>query len=128
MFTKYNTFINNSLFNHAGVEFVTYYDPSQNAFVACEHDVRVPKCFVETPYDQIVETPAMKKFWQSLDGNSRDLAESFGKKRGFFQFMRDTGLIEYYDKAYAEAAEEIICEWEYDNHLNINWNSIVTDW
>ena len=128
MFTKYNTFINNDLFNHSGVEFVTYYDPSHNAFIARRLDVRVPKCYVETPYNQVVNYPAMKKFWQSLDDNSRVLAESFSEKHGFFQFMRDTGLFVHYEKAYAEAAEEIICNWEHDNHLNINWDNIVTDW
>ena len=128
MFTKYHTFINNSLFNHTGVEFVTYYDPSHNAFVAYELDVRVPNCYVETPCNQAIEYPAMKRFWQLLDDSSRAIAESFSEKRGFFQFMRDTGLIEYYDKAYAESAEEVINEWEQDNHLNINWNSIITDW
>ena len=42
--------------------------------------------------------------------------------------MRDTGLIAYYDEAYAAAAEEIIFDWEQDNHLNINWDNIVTNW
>ena len=124
----YTTFINNDLFNHAGVEFVVYYDPSHNAFIACEHDAHIPKRYVKTPYNQAVNFPSMKKFWQSLDDSSRALAESFSEKRGFFQFMRDTGLIEYYDEAYAAAAEEIICAWEHDIHLSINWDNIVTDW
>lgn len=128
MFTKYITFINNSLFNHTGVVFVTYYDPKHNAFTACEPDSRVPKRYVETPYNRAVNAPAMRRFWGLLDPESRSLAESFDEKHGFFQFMRDTGLIEYYDKAYAEAAEEIIRKWEHDNHLDIDWNNIVTDW
>ena len=128
MFTKYNTFINNSLFNHVGVDFAVYYDAKNNRFRACAIDAYVPEHYVQTPHDIEVNYPAMKKFWLSLDNDSRDLAQSFGDKHGFFQFMRDTGLIEYYDKAYAEAAEEVINEWEQDNHLNINWNSIITDW
>lgn len=128
MFNKYTAFINNGLFNHSGVEFVTYYDPTHSTFVACTDDVLIPKHYVKTPYDLAVKSPAMKKFWQSLDDSSCAIAKSFSEKRCFFQFMRDTGLIAYYDEAYAAAAEEIICAWEHDNHLNINWDNIVTNW
>lgn len=129
MYTKYNTFNEKNLLNRAGNELVVYYDTKHKLFTTRSYDAcRVPKHFVQTPYAEEAKRPGMKMFWQMLDDEHRSLAESFEEKRGFFQFMRETGLIDYYDEAFAQVAEEIICDWERENHLKLDWDNINVEW
>ena len=71
---------------------------------------------------------AREKFWSTLDEESRVIAEKFDEKHGFFQFMRDTGLIAHYDSCYADVAEDVICKWVRDNNISIDWDNISADW
>ena len=128
MYKKFNTFEENGFFNQAGVNFEVYYDPKNKMFDARTYDVRVPKRFIKTPHKENVTFLAWDKFWKSLDNESLALAQSHGKQPGFFQFMRDNGLIAFFDVAFAEAAEEVICAWERDNRLNIDWDGIRASW
>ena len=41
--------------------------------------------------------------------------------------MRETGLIGFFDKAYAVVAEEFVHLWEKENHLNIDWDNLDTE-
>ena len=66
---------------------------------------------------------SMGRFWNTVDNESRALAESYTERRGFFQFMREIGLIGFFDKAYAVVAEEFVHLWEKENHLNIDWDN-----
>jgi hypothetical protein len=128
MVTKFNIFQNNSLFNHAGLEHTVFYDPSTHTFVARPVDARILKRLVKTPYANSFQRDVWTEFWASLDAEARIIAESFAEKRGFFQYMKETGLIGYYDAAYAIAAERAIENWEQDNDLVIDWTSVLCDW
>ena len=104
------------------------YHKKHRAFTIRKLDSRIGVNLVITPYVDAIQHTAMEEFWQMLDEEAYALADSFGEKRGFFQFLRETGLIAYYDLAYANAAEEIISLWEKDNNLNIDWECLKADW
>ena len=128
MSDKYYTFNEHNLFNHIGVQYVTYYDKRRKEFVAFELDQPVADHYVAVPYAESIKPMAWKRFWELLDDESRTLAESFENKHGFFQFLNETGLIVFYDKAYVEAAEAFLTEWEEENNLDISWDCIKADW
>lgn len=128
MKNKYDIFINNGLFNHSGIDFVVCYHRRNRAFTIRKLDSRIGVNLIVTPYVDVIQHTAMEKFWHMLDDEKRALAESYGEKRGFFQFLRESGLIAYYDLAYADAAEEIIALWEINNKLKINWECLKADW
>ena len=128
MVNKFDIFQNNSLFNHAGLEHIVFYDPSTQTFIACDENEMMPNHLVQTPYANSFQHDVWAEFLVSLDAEARILAESFAEKRGFFQYMKETGLISYYDAAYAIAAEKAIANWEQDNNLVIDWTSIIFDW
>ncbi|MBE6946938.1 MAG: hypothetical protein E7454_01620 [Ruminococcaceae bacterium] len=128
MVTKFDIFIEQGLFNHTGVDFVTYYDKRHKMFTARAANARIGKHLIIAPYAEQINRPAMKRFWHSLDDESRAIAESFEGGPGFFQFMRDNGLIDFYDQAYAEAAEVFLSNWEAHNNLNIAWDCVKADW
>lgn len=128
MVRKYYTFIEKDLFNHIGVDFVIYYDKKHKMFTSRAENARIGKHLIIAPYAEQINSPAMKRFWQLLDEESRTIAESFEGGRGFFQFMRDNDLIGFYNQAYAEAAEVFLSNWEVYNNLNIDWNSVKADW
>ena len=124
MYNNYNFYKNIGFFNEVGLELVVYYDPKYNNLIALEESERILKRYVETPYDSF-KYDAMKRFWDTLDNEHRVLADSYTERRGFFQFMRETGLIDFYNEAYAAVAEEFVQMWEAKNHLNIDWDSIT---
>ena len=128
MVTKFDIFTEKGLFNHIGVDFVTYYDTKHKLFTARAANARIGKHLIIAPYAEQINHPAMRRFWHSLDDESRTIAESFEGGPGFFQFMRDNGLIGFYDQAYAEAAEEFLSNWEVHNNLNIVWDCVKADW
>lgn len=123
MIKNYEFYKNIGFFNQSGVDITVYYDTKYNKLVALDGKARILKHYVKTPYDSF-KYHAMKRFWDILDNESLALAESYTERRGFFQFMRETGLIEFFDEAYAAVAEEIVHLWETENHLNIDWANI----
>jgi hypothetical protein len=128
MVTKFDIFQNYNLFNHAGLEHTVFYNPSTQTFVARPVNARTLKQLVQTPYANSFQRDVWKEFWDLLDPEARIIAKSFPEKRGFFQYMNESGLIGQYDAAYAIAAEKAIENWEQDNELVINWTSILCDW
>lgn len=128
MVTKFDIFQNYSLFNHSGLEHTVFYNPSTQTFVARPVNARILKRLVQTPYANSFQIDVWNEFWASLDAEALILAKSFPEKRGFFQYMNETGLIGYYDAAYAIAAEKAIEKWEQNNDLVIDWTSVLCDW
>ena len=124
MYRKYEFYKNIGFFNEDGLDLVVYYDPKYNKLIALEEGARILKRYVKTPYDSF-KYRAMQGFWNTLDGKHRALADSYTERRGFFQFMHETGLIDFYNEAYAAGAEEFVLSWEAKNHLNIDWDSII---
>ena len=124
MINNYEFYKNIGFFNQSGVDVTVYYDAKYNKLVALDRNSRILKHYVETPYDSFKDH-AMKRFWNTLDDEHRALANSYTERRGFFQFMHETGLIDFYNEAYAAVAEEFVHSWEAKNHLNIDWDSIT---
>ncbi len=128
MISKLDTFNNHDLFNHSGLEYVIYYDTKSSRFVALPYGEKNDTNLIETPYVQAMSSAIWKEFRDSLDERDRVLAESFEEKHGFFQFMRETGLIAKYDAARDVVAENVISAWETANSLCIDWAHIDCDW
>ena len=110
--SKFAFFNDNGLFNTICTDCVSCYDTRSNCFTAvalatCEKSDHL----AITPYAEGFRYSTWRYFWSSLSEDENTLANSLEEKHGFFDFMRETGLIEKYDLAYQKAAEEAIDTW-----------------
>lgn len=118
-------FEEHALFNVCGLDLICYYDPKTNVFEVQYRGHRVRKSLIETPYIESYKPLIWRKFWSSLNDNELRLAESFDERRGFFGFLRETGLISRYDAAVELSKLEIIEHWERENGLSIDWTTVA---
>ena len=118
MSTLYDFFEMNGLINICGVDSVVYYDTRRHRFEVRERSNRkVRASLVKTPYKESFNRSVWKRFWESLTPEENALANSFDEKHGFFDFMRETGLIDKYNNGYEDVAEEAIKAWITENDI-----------
>lgn len=114
----FSFFEEKGLFNTCGTDYVTCYDTRHKRFrVKSIHVVRFPDYIVETPYRESFRKETWTLFWDSLSSEEYALAKTCPEDCGFFEFLRETGLIEKHYAAYQAAAEKAIKFWMADNGI-----------
>lgn len=79
------------------------------------------------PYSNLILTPCeykmkqaiWKEFYAILTPEEYTIANSFPFKRGFFDYLRETGLIGRYEEAHITVIVRIFQKWLLDNSINI---------
>ena len=101
----------NALLNTGEDSYCSYFDPKNNIFVILEAFDTESEDFYKRyekenktkvysmPFRSACERGVMKIFYQLLTDDERALAESYPYRKGFFQYMRETGLIYRYYEA-----------------------------
>lgn len=124
MAKKFNTESTSEFFNH-DYDYVVYYDKSKHSLKVFPGD-KLPKNrrnLIQTPFHNSVSYHARKIFRENLTPKERRVVNSFPYRHGFFEFLRETGLIYKYYWAEEEAAKIVINEWIEYHDLPDDWNS-----
>lgn len=120
----------NGLVNHVGVEIETYYDPVKGTFEVYDPDSSWKENgytkkefsrFILLPYDDEYSRAAWKPFYERLTEEETELAQSYPYRRGYFGYLRETGLIYIYEAAKDDVAADVIAAWEKSNGISPNW-------
>lgn len=113
------------IINAACCEMVTLYDKDEGAFVMRNiTEINEDENLILVPYREECSHLAMRKFWSSLSEDDRALAESFNEKNGFFNFLRETGLIFMYYDSEEDAITEVLEYWKTSNNLTFDWDTV----
>lgn len=124
MESTYYTF--DEILNTYACELTTYYDIKNECFVLLESSCYgIEDGLIAAPYKEDCRPSIWRLFWKSLDIKERALAESFDEEHGFFDFLRETGLILRYNKAEEKAIMEEMEYWKHKNNLNFDWNDVA---
>lgn len=118
------------LVNHSEVELVTYYDPVNGTFEVYDPDrswkengftKKVFSRFILLPYDIEYSRAAWKLFYERLTEEETELAQSCPYRKGYFGYLRETGLIGIYEDAKNDIAADVVADWERENKVSPNW-------
>ena len=75
-----------------------------------------------TPSTYEVEYYAHKIFDEILTDEEREIVDSYPYRKGFFRYLRETGIYETYRVAQERAAVFVAKKWAEENNLVIDWN------
>lgn len=126
----YDFLRSNGLVNTVGIDIVTYYDPKHNVFRHVNHSVSLRKngitskefdSYVALPYDTNYNKSAWGKFYELLSEDQLILATSYPYRKGYFNYLRETGLIDYYEEARELIAQDVISTWEFYHDISPDW-------
>ena len=67
---------------------------------------------------------AKKVFRSKLTPKELELATAFYGRRGYFAYLEEIGLIDVFREAEDEAVWVLIEEWEEENGLSIDWDTV----
>lgn len=124
MDSNYSLF--NDILNTYACEYTTYFDLNNKCFVLLESSCYgIDDGLIAAPYKEECRFSAWDIFWKSLDAEERALAESFDEKHGFFDFLRETGLIFRYYDAEDKAIMDEMEFWKFENNLDFDWNEVA---
>ena len=113
--------------NHEGIVTKMYYHTKWDMIVGRDKLPANAKYFIELPYEESCKGIAWRYFHAMLSEEQHALVNSFTERHGFFDYMRETGLMAVYDAALDKAMAQRFKEWEKKYGLNINWFNIDVD-
>lgn len=118
------------LVNYVGVELETYYDPVNDTFEVYDPSLswkengftkKVFSRFILLPYDEEYSSAAWKLFYERLTEEETELAQSYPHRKGYFGYLRETGLIGIFEDAKNDVAADVIANWEQENEVSPSW-------
>lgn len=116
-------FLENNLFNRGFCDFVWYYHPKSQCFELMGCDEATDD-YIEVPYYESFRKSIWRQYYQSLNDEEYALATDFDEKEGYFDYMRTTGLIGYYEQARELVEEAVIHQWQIENGFAIDLNCV----
>ena len=119
--TKLNDYVNKT-----GSGFECYYDYKYNKFVVINLETDktinggryVLKNLIMLPYTCQANKRAKELFYDNLSNSNKKLVDRFAEDKGFFNYLRETGLYYTYLKYEAIAIDEMLWHWVQYNDIN----------
>lgn len=111
---------------NSGCDWITYYDRELNCFQVFEEGEEVADKYIEAPYKGHYRNLTWKHFYEMLSEDELEIANAYTKRRDFFNYMHETGLIYTFYEAEEQARNEYFAMWEKENHLTIDWDNVTT--
>lgn len=110
-------------FNNLG-DYTLYYSKARQSFVLCSSSERPCKDYIMAPNYSELDHAALQRFKSDLNEEDSILLDDFTEKKGFFRFLKETGLIYRYYEAREEVESEVLSQWAKENGLSIDWENV----
>lgn len=111
--------------NSGRCEYITYYDCKLKRFKVFKEGRKIAKKYISAPFTGHYNDLTWKYFYEMLNEEETEIAYSYTKRRGFFNYMKENGLIDTFYEAQDRARHEYFAEWEKANGLSIDWNTVT---
>ena len=130
-YNKSDVVINNSLVNFQVNYYQTYYDREFNTFIYLntdEIDNRIDlNNLVLCPCLYLYKRNIWKRFYELLTDEETVIADSYYERKGYFEYLRETGLLGTYEEAESQIAVELFETWLKANDIPFDWNNVITE-
>ena len=123
----YSTITEHSLVNQQAEGLHTYYNKKTNAFVILKAGKKVPSHILIVPNMSCYKSEIWRTFYSLLTEEELDVVNDYPYRRGFFEYLRETGLISNYYEAEEIVTVKVFKRWLEKNSINIDWETVRFD-
>lgn len=120
MFTRDNISVF-EVINSVDSGYRSFYDTVEKEFLVSDEELLEPR-YIKVPFASQARSAAWKLFYDSLDEDELAIANDYPYRRGFFDYMRETGLIVKFYDAEQTAITAMFESWVKKNNITVPCN------